>query len=111
MNKSKKCFTFQRFKELYSNIQNVLSGFHSSLPNQNYLKEQKESRKSNVLVTMLYLGQGKSGTTQDDMKVLQQKCGGENICVFKGSVQPGGNNTRHCRPCSHEVKFNNSKSS
>ncbi|GAA6085722.1 uncharacterized protein LOC113536867, partial [Tachysurus ichikawai] len=55
----------------------------------NYLKEQKESRKSNVLVTMLYLGQGKSGTTQDDMKVLQQKCGGENICVFKGSVQPG----------------------
>ncbi|KAG7318393.1 hypothetical protein KOW79_018148 [Hemibagrus wyckioides] len=55
----------------------------------NYLKEQKESRKSNVLVTMLYLGQGKTGTTQDDMKVLQQKCGGENICVFKGSVQPG----------------------
>ncbi|TSM85959.1 NLR family CARD domain-containing protein 3 [Bagarius yarrelli] len=55
----------------------------------NYLKEQKEARKSNVLVTMLYLGQGKSGTSQDDMKVLQQKCGGENICVFKGSVQPG----------------------
>ncbi|XP_026786796.3 uncharacterized protein LOC113536867 [Pangasianodon hypophthalmus] len=55
----------------------------------NYLKEQKESRKSNVLVTMLYLGQRKPGTTQDDMKVLQQKCGGENICVFKGSVQPG----------------------
>lgn len=44
---------------------------------------------------MLYLGQGKPGTTQDDMKVLQQKCGGENICVFKGSVLPGGNNTRH----------------
>ncbi|XP_046697974.1 uncharacterized protein LOC124380766 isoform X2 [Silurus meridionalis] len=55
----------------------------------NYLKEIKESRKSNVLVTMLYLGHGKLGTTQDEMKVLQQKCGGENICVFKGSVQPG----------------------
>ncbi|KAI5613193.1 leucine-rich repeat-containing protein 74B-like [Silurus asotus] len=59
------------------------------LSQQNYLKEKKESRKSNVLVTMLYLGHGKLGTTQDEMKVLQQKCGGENICVFKGSVQPG----------------------
>ncbi|XP_072521419.1 uncharacterized protein [Salminus brasiliensis] len=56
---------------------------------QSYLKEQKDSRRSNVAVTMTYLGQGKPGTTQDEMKVLQQICGGENICVFKGSVQPG----------------------
>lgn len=54
---------------------------------------------------MLYLGRGKPGTTQDEMKVLQQKCGGENICAFKGSVQPGGNNSRHCTPWSQEVKI------
>ncbi|KAL7836659.1 hypothetical protein AOLI_G00279430 [Acnodon oligacanthus] len=56
---------------------------------QSYLKEQKDSRRSNVAVTMMYLGQGKPGATQDEMKVLQQICGGENICVFKGSVVPG----------------------
>ncbi|KAL7839715.1 hypothetical protein SRHO_G00263730 [Serrasalmus rhombeus] len=56
---------------------------------QSYLKEQRDSRRSNVAVTMLYLGQGKPGATQDEMKVLQQICGGENICVFKGSVVPG----------------------
>lgn len=39
---------------------------------------------------MMYLGQGLPGSTQDEMKVLQQICGGENICVFKGFVQPGG---------------------
>ncbi|KAK9974321.1 hypothetical protein ABG768_022425 [Culter alburnus] len=56
---------------------------------QSYLKAQKESKKSNVIVTMMYLGQGLPGSTQDEMKVLQQICGGENICVFKGFVQPG----------------------
>ncbi|XP_056093020.1 uncharacterized protein LOC130072093 isoform X2 [Rhinichthys klamathensis goyatoka] len=56
---------------------------------QSYLKAQKESKKSNVIVTMTYLGQGLPGNTQDEMKVLQQICGGENICVFKGFVQPG----------------------
>ncbi|XP_050967171.1 uncharacterized protein LOC127166126 [Labeo rohita] len=56
---------------------------------QSYLKAQKESKKSNVTVTMIYLGQGLPGNTQDEMKVLQQICGGENICVFKGFVQPG----------------------
>ncbi|KAF4112895.1 hypothetical protein G5714_005440 [Onychostoma macrolepis] len=56
---------------------------------QSYLKAQKESKKSNVIVTMMYLGQGLPGSTRDEMKVLQQICGGENICVFKGFVQPG----------------------
>ncbi|XP_077087145.1 uncharacterized protein LOC143738967 [Siphateles boraxobius] len=56
---------------------------------QSYLKAQKESKKSNVIVTMMYLGQGLPGNTQDEMKVLQQICGGENICVFKGFVQLG----------------------
>jgi len=39
---------------------------------------------------MTYMGQGLPGNTRDEMKVLQQICGGENICVFKGFVQPGG---------------------
>lgn len=43
-----------------------------------------------MIVTMMYLGQGLPGNAQDEMKVLQQICGGENICVFKGFVQPGG---------------------
>ncbi|KAF7644456.1 hypothetical protein LDENG_00221690 [Lucifuga dentata] len=42
---------------------------------------------------MTYLGQGHAGSglrsTQDDLKVLQQVNGGENICVFKGLVTPG----------------------
>ncbi|XP_066510980.1 uncharacterized protein [Hoplias malabaricus] len=67
-------------------LSNRGSDFNSK---QNYLKEQKESRRSNVTVTMTYLGQGKPGVTPDEMKVLQQICGGENICVFKGSVQAG----------------------
>lgn len=57
---------------------------------QSYLKAQKESKKSNVTVTMMYLGQGLPGSTPDEMKVLQQICGGENICVFKGFVRPEG---------------------
>ncbi|XP_073807732.1 uncharacterized protein isoform X2 [Danio rerio] len=56
---------------------------------QSFLKAQKESKKSNVTVTMTYLGQGLPGSARDEMKVLQQICGGENICVFKGFVQPG----------------------
>ncbi len=65
---------------------------------QSYLKAQKESKKSNVTVTMMYLGQGLPGSTRDEMKVLQQICGGENICMFKGFVQPGGkaHHLLHC---------------
>lgn len=43
---------------------------------------------------MTYLGQGSRrsgfGLAQDELKVLQQVNGGENICVFKGPVSPGG---------------------
>ncbi|XP_037634058.1 uncharacterized protein LOC119493095 isoform X2 [Sebastes umbrosus] len=57
------------------------------------LKARKEAKKSNVSVTMTYLGQGRRGSglgsTQDELKVLQQVNGGENICVFKGVVTPG----------------------
>ena len=61
---------------------------------QSHLKAQREAKKSNVTVTMTYLGQGRRGSgsksTQDELKVLQQVNGGENICVFKGLVTPGG---------------------
>lgn len=43
---------------------------------------------------MTYLGQGHRGSgsefTQDELKVLQQVNGGENIRVFKGLLTPGG---------------------
>ncbi|XP_047447568.1 uncharacterized protein LOC125012019 [Mugil cephalus] len=61
---------------------------------QSNLKAQREAKKSNVTVTMTYLGQGRrdsgSGSAQDELKVLQQVNGGENICVFKGLVTTGG---------------------
>ncbi|XP_029492819.1 uncharacterized protein LOC115111073 [Oncorhynchus nerka] len=60
---------------------------------QSNLKALKEAKRSNVTVTMIYLGSlghlGSAGSQQDELKVLQQICGGENICVFKGLVQPG----------------------
>ncbi|XP_034026803.1 uncharacterized protein LOC117510981 [Thalassophryne amazonica] len=60
---------------------------------QSYLKTQREAKKSNVTVTMTYLGNGhvgsRFGSTKDELKVLQQVNGGENVCVFKGLVTPG----------------------
>ncbi|XP_013879458.1 glutamate-rich protein 3 [Austrofundulus limnaeus] len=60
---------------------------------QNKLKAQKETKKSNVTVTMTYLGQSHRGSglnsAQDELKVLQQINGGENLCVFKDLVTPG----------------------
>ncbi|XP_054867129.1 uncharacterized protein LOC118469747 [Amphiprion ocellaris] len=59
------------------------------LKKQSNLKAQREAKKSNVTVTMTYLGQGHRTSTQDELKLLQQVNGGENICVFKGLVTPG----------------------
>ncbi|XP_070411325.1 glutamate rich 3-like [Nothobranchius furzeri] len=60
---------------------------------QSVLTAQREAKKSHVIVTMTYLGQGRrgsgSGSFQDELKVLQQANGGENICVFKHLVTPG----------------------
>ncbi|XP_055367989.1 uncharacterized protein LOC129604660 [Betta splendens] len=60
---------------------------------QSNLKAQREAKRSNVTVTMTYLGHGQRGaglrSAPDELKVLQQVNGGENICVFKGSVRPG----------------------
>uniref|UniRef100_A0AAV2MR58 DUF4590 domain-containing protein n=1 Tax=Knipowitschia caucasica TaxID=637954 RepID=A0AAV2MR58_KNICA len=60
---------------------------------QSSLKTRREAKRSNVTVSMTYLGQGRRGSsiqlTQDELKILQQVNGGENICVFKGLVTPG----------------------
>ncbi|KAJ0068065.1 hypothetical protein NL108_015469 [Boleophthalmus pectinirostris] len=60
---------------------------------QSILKTRREAKKSNVTVSMTYLGQGRRGSSvehaQDELKVLQQVNGGENLCVFKGLVTPG----------------------
>ncbi|KAK5601985.1 hypothetical protein CRENBAI_018172 [Crenichthys baileyi] len=60
---------------------------------QSNLKALKEAKKSNVTVTMTYLGQGQrqshSRSTREELKVLQQVNGGENLCVFKGLVIAG----------------------
>uniref|UniRef100_W5M643 DUF4590 domain-containing protein n=1 Tax=Lepisosteus oculatus TaxID=7918 RepID=W5M643_LEPOC len=53
-------------------------------------KGVKLSRQSNVAITMTYLGQRLPVKSRDEMKVFQQICGGENICVFKGHLLPGG---------------------
>ncbi|XP_072290145.1 uncharacterized protein [Eucyclogobius newberryi] len=59
---------------------------------QSTLKTRREAKKSNVTVSMTYLGQGRRRSevelAQDELKVLQQVNGGENICVFKGMVTP-----------------------
>ncbi|RVE67740.1 hypothetical protein OJAV_G00084580 [Oryzias javanicus] len=60
---------------------------------QSHLKAKREAKKSNVTVTMTYLGQSHRGSnsevTRDELKVLQQVSGGENVCVFKGVVTRG----------------------
>ncbi|NWW82569.1 ERIC3 protein, partial [Climacteris rufus] len=49
---------------------------------------------SNVLVTMVYLGKSvhlsQSDTDyRDEIRVYQQHCGGENLCVYKGKLLEG----------------------
>ncbi|XP_028852206.1 uncharacterized protein LOC114799595 [Denticeps clupeoides] len=72
-------------------VSSILSHRSSDCSTQGPARTQKisSSSRSNVMVTMTYLGQKFSGTSLDEMKVLQQICGGENICVFKGPVRPG----------------------
>lgn len=88
------CASFQH--EIFSSFCHPLSSRQSSL------KAQKEAKKSNVTVTMVYLGQGRRGSgglglTRDELKVLQQVNGGENICVFKDLVTPGGRSGEHSK--------------
>ncbi|NWI40609.1 ERIC3 protein, partial [Picathartes gymnocephalus] len=47
---------------------------------------------SNAFVTMVYVGKSKHVSLydyKDEIKVYQQHCGGENLCVFKGELFEG----------------------
>lgn len=46
---------------------------------------------SNALVTMIYLGRSKHVSLEykDEIKVYQQYCGTENICVYRGELMEG----------------------
>ncbi|KAF3851337.1 hypothetical protein F7725_013109 [Dissostichus mawsoni] len=83
-------YLYDKRRGSFSSVNSQRTGDHPK--KQNNLKAQKEAKKSNVTVTMTYLGQGRRGSglgsTQDELKVLQQVNGGENICVFKGVVTP-----------------------
>ncbi|XP_044053721.1 uncharacterized protein LOC122876887 [Siniperca chuatsi] len=84
-------YLYDKRRGSFSSVASQRTGSHPK--KQSNFKAQKEAKKSNVTVTMTYLGQGHrwSGlrSTQDELKVLQQVNGGENICVFKGLVTPG----------------------
>ncbi|NXO49383.1 ERIC3 protein, partial [Aramus guarauna] len=54
----------------------------------------KPSLRSNALVTMVFLGRSvhlsRNDTDyRDEIKVYQQHCGGENLCVYKGKLLEG----------------------
>ncbi|KAJ7418753.1 glutamate-rich protein 3 isoform X1 [Willisornis vidua] len=49
---------------------------------------------SNTVITMVYLGKNvhlshDNGDYRDEIKVYQQHCGGENLCVYKGKLLEG----------------------
>ncbi|XP_063283999.1 glutamate-rich protein 3 isoform X3 [Pelobates fuscus] len=57
-------------------------------------KFPKPSLHSNVKITMIYLGKNVHLSFEDDdyrdeVKIFQQHCGGENLCVFKGRLLEG----------------------
>ncbi|NWI63535.1 ERIC3 protein, partial [Todus mexicanus] len=54
----------------------------------------KPSLRSNAFVTMVFLGKSvhlshDDADYRDDIKVFQQHCGGENLCVYKGKLMEG----------------------
>lgn len=55
----------------------------------------KPSLRSNAFVTMVFLGKNvhlshDDADYRDEIKVFQQHCGGENLCVYKGMLLEGG---------------------
>nr|AAI33136.1 Zgc:158613 protein [Danio rerio] len=55
---------------------------------------QRTSAQSKVLVSMMYFGKGVHLShdlmdLRDEVKVFQQHCGGENLCVYKGNLTEG----------------------
>ncbi|NWY06232.1 ERIC3 protein, partial [Nothoprocta ornata] len=61
---------------------------------KNSEKFHRPSIRSNALVTMIFLGKGvrlshDDADFRDEIKVYQQHCGGENLCVYKGKLLEG----------------------
>ncbi|XP_011477087.2 uncharacterized protein LOC105354674 isoform X2 [Oryzias latipes] len=85
-------YLYDKRRGSLSSVASHRTGDHSG-KQQSHLKAKKEAKKSNVTVTMTYLGQRHRGSnsevTRDELKVLQQVTGGENICVFKGLITRG----------------------
>lgn len=55
----------------------------------------RTSVQSKVCVSMVFFGKTVHLShdlmdMRDEVKVFQQHCGGENLCVYKGRVQEGG---------------------
>ncbi|XP_066453890.1 glutamate-rich protein 3 isoform X1 [Eleutherodactylus coqui] len=63
-------------------------------PAKNTGKFHKTSLQSNVKIVMVYLGKNvhlshDDSDYRDEIKVYQQHCGGENLCVYKGRLLEG----------------------
>ncbi|NXM88892.1 ERIC3 protein, partial [Oenanthe oenanthe] len=67
------------------------AAFNEQLLVRNTRGYPKSPLCSNALVTMLYLGRSKHVSLgyKDQVKVYQQYCGTENICVYKGELMEG----------------------
>ncbi|KFP78585.1 Uncharacterized protein C1orf173, partial [Acanthisitta chloris] len=64
------------------------------LTKASFLWLPKSSLRSNAFVTMVYLGKSvhlchDDADYRDEVKVYQQHCGGENLCVYKGKLLEG----------------------
>ncbi|XP_048458370.1 glutamate-rich protein 3 isoform X2 [Rhincodon typus] len=63
----------------------------ANLPAKEIAKSHRAVTHSNVLVTMVYRGKHlhlsyDQAEARDEVKVHQQHCGGENLCVYKGKL-------------------------
>ncbi|NXQ10430.1 ERIC3 protein, partial [Peucedramus taeniatus] len=68
------------------------TGFNEQFLINNTRGFPKSPLCSNALVTMIYLGKSKHVSLRDykdEIKVYQQYCGTENICVYKGDLLEG----------------------
>ncbi|XP_069798957.1 uncharacterized protein [Dendropsophus ebraccatus] len=66
----------------------------SGCDSKSKILHQKVNLRSDVKMTLQYLGAGFSITNEiinpkDEVSMFQQICGGESLCVFKGYLSPG----------------------
>lgn len=59
---------------------------------------QPKPENEPTLVTMIYYGKGinipydtQVFDPKDEISIMQQHCGGENLCIFSGFLEAGGN--------------------